>query len=60
MPASEKADVGRLNDFRKYSALKTAKDRHIVTPNNVTIDAYGDFDVSVEPLVKKKVSNGRC
>lgn len=51
MPASEKADVGRLDDFHKYSALKTAKDRHIVTPNNVTIDAYGDFDVSAEPLV---------
>lgn len=22
-----------------------------MTPNNVTIDAYGDFDVSAEPLV---------
>jgi hypothetical protein len=32
-PASEKADVGRNNDFHKYTALKTAKDRHIVTPS---------------------------
>jgi hypothetical protein len=40
-----------LNTFRKYSELKTAKDRFIVTPNNVTIDSYGICDVSEEPAV---------
>jgi len=39
------------NTFRKYSSLKTAKDRFVVTPNNVTIDAYGICDVSEEPVV---------
>jgi hypothetical protein len=40
-----------LNTFRKYAELKSAKDRFIVTPNNVTIDAYGAFDVTDEPVV---------
>jgi hypothetical protein len=40
-----------LNDLRKYTELKTAKDRFVVTPNNVTIDAYGTFDVTAEPAV---------
>lgn len=40
-----------LNAFHKYTALKTAKDRFIVTPNNVTLDAYAAFDVSHEPAV---------
>jgi hypothetical protein len=40
-----------VNDLHKFSDLKTAKDRFIVTPNNVTIDAYGIFDVTSEPLV---------
>jgi hypothetical protein len=40
-----------MNTLRKYSELKTAKDRTVVTPNNVTIDAYARFDVSKEPLV---------
>ena len=38
-----------LNEFRKFSDLKTAKDKFVVTPNNVTIDAYAHFDVSEEP-----------
>jgi hypothetical protein len=40
-----------VNNFRKYTKLKTAKDRFIVTPNNVTIDAYAAFDVTEEPVV---------
>lgn len=40
-----------LNCLVKYSKLKTAKDRFVVTPNNVTIDAYAIFDVSREPVV---------
>ncbi len=33
------------------ACLKTAADRYVVTPNNVSIDAYGLVDVSVEPVV---------
>jgi hypothetical protein len=40
-----------VNNFRKYTELKTAKDRFVVTPNNVTIDAYAAFDVTNEPVV---------
>ena len=40
-----------LNDYHKYTELKTAKDRFVVTPNNVTIDAYCAFNVTGEPLV---------
>jgi hypothetical protein len=40
-----------LNDFRKYTELKTAKDKFVVTPNNVTIDAYATLDLTAEPVV---------
>ena len=40
-----------LNDLRKYTELKTAKDKFVVTPNNVTIDAYATFDLTAEPVV---------
>jgi hypothetical protein len=40
-----------LNDFKKYTELKTAKDRFVVTPNNVTIDAYAELDLTAEPIV---------
>lgn len=40
-----------LNYFRKYSDLKTAADRFVNTPNNVSIDAYAAGDLSAEPLV---------
>ena len=40
-----------INDFRKFTELKTAKDKFVVTPNNVTIDAYGTFDLTAEPVV---------
>jgi hypothetical protein len=40
-----------LNTYRRYTELKTARDRFVVTPNNVTIDAYASYDVGQEPLV---------
>ncbi|MGM4903779.1 DUF1254 domain-containing protein [Tardiphaga sp. 866_E4_N2_1] len=40
-----------LNDFRKFTEQKTAKDKFVVTPNNVTIDAYGTVDLTAEPAV---------
>ena len=40
-----------LNDLRKYTELKTAKDKFVVTPNNVTIDAYATLDLTTEPVV---------
>ena len=33
-------------EFQKFATLKTAKDRFVVTPNNVTVDAYGVIDIS--------------
>ncbi|WP_194966983.1 DUF1254 domain-containing protein [Sinorhizobium meliloti] len=50
-PKSVEAGGSFINDFRKYSELKTAKDRFVVTPNNVTIDAYATLDLTVEPVV---------
>src|ERR1700722_8169091 len=49
--AGLKAGAVGLNTFRKFSSLKTAQDRFVVTPNNVTIDAYGICDVTEEPVV---------
>jgi hypothetical protein len=46
IPGSLKAGGTYLNDFHKFTDLKTAKDRFIVTPNNVTIDSYCNFDVT--------------
>ncbi len=46
-----KARAVALSSFRKYPTLKTAKDRFIVTPNNVTIDGYGICDLRDEPAV---------
>ena len=40
-----------VNSWRKSADLKTAADRYVVTPNNVSIDAYGLVEVSVEPVV---------
>ncbi len=39
------------NSFRKFDALKTAQDRFVVTPNNLTIDAYGILDLADGPVV---------
>jgi hypothetical protein len=46
-----KADGIFVNEFRKFDTLKTAKERFVVTPNNVTIDAYGAADLTLEPVV---------
>ena len=51
VPPALKVGGAYVNDLRKFTELKTAKDRFIVTPNNVTIDAYCTFDVTSEPLV---------
>jgi hypothetical protein len=40
-----------LNSFQKFDRLKTAEDRFVVTPNNLTIDAYAIFDTTRGPLV---------
>lgn len=50
-PKSVSIGASHINAFRKYTTLKTAKDRFVVTPNNVTIDAYGTYDVSKAPVV---------
>ena len=42
-----------MNYYRKYSELKTAKDKFVNTPNNVSIDAYGAAELRAEPLVIK-------
>ena len=34
------------NSFREFDRLKTADDRFVVTPNNLTIDAYAIVDVA--------------
>ena len=39
------------NSFRKFDRLKTADDRFVVTPNNLTIDAYGILDLTDGPVV---------
>ncbi|HTV93651.1 MAG TPA: DUF1214 domain-containing protein [Verrucomicrobiae bacterium] len=49
--AALKAGATGVNAFRKFPALKTAKDRFVVTPNNVTIDGYGAYDVTLEPSI---------
>lgn len=51
VPDTIKAGGSYVNELRKFTALKTAEDRFVVTPNNVTIDAYGAGDVTAEPLV---------
>jgi hypothetical protein len=45
-----KAGAAYLNYLHKFSALKTAADRYVNTPNNVSIDAYGNADLTTEPL----------
>jgi hypothetical protein len=50
-PKSVEVGGSYINDFRKYPELKTAKDRFVVTPNNVTIDAYATLDLTAEPVV---------
>ncbi len=49
--AALKAGGSAVNSFRKFTAVKTAKDRFVVTPNNVTLDGYCAFDTTDEPVV---------
>jgi hypothetical protein len=51
LSAGLKAGAVGLNYFRKFSDLKTAADKFVNTPNNVSIDAYAAGDLSAEPLV---------
>ena len=39
------------NSFRKFDRLKTAEDRFVVTPNNLTVDAYAIIDLADGPVV---------
>jgi hypothetical protein len=51
--AGLKAGAVGANYYRKYSELKTAKDRFVNTPNNVSIDAYAGVELRDEPAVLK-------
>ncbi|WP_136476349.1 DUF1254 domain-containing protein [Pseudomonas sp. DG56-2] len=48
---AQKISAVGANSLRKYTSLKTAKDRFVVTPNNATIDAYGHLYLAEEPVV---------
>jgi hypothetical protein len=45
-----KAGAAHLTYLHKFSALKTAADRYVNTPNNVSIDAYGNADAVLQRL----------
>jgi hypothetical protein len=49
--AALKASAVGLNYFRKFPNLKTASDRFVNTPNNVSIDGYACADLGSEPVV---------
>src|SRR6185312_12825578 len=51
LSAALKAGAVGLNYYRKFSDLKTAADKFVNTPNNVSIDAYAAGDLGAEPLV---------
>jgi len=51
LSAGLKVGAVGLNYFRKFSDLKTAADKFVNTPNNVSIDAYAAGDLTKEPLV---------
>jgi hypothetical protein len=51
--AALKAGASYRNYLHKFADLKTAADRYVNTPNNVSIDAYGFADLLDEPLVVK-------
>ena len=46
-----KAGASYVNYFHKFDALKTAADRYVNTPNNVSIDAYALADLRAKPVV---------
>lgn len=49
--AGMKAGAAYLNYWRKFDALKTAADKYVNTPNNVSIDGYGNANLTAEPCV---------
>lgn len=49
--AGIKVGAMQINYYRKFDKLKTAEDRFVNTPNNVSIDGYCTADVRLEPLV---------
>jgi hypothetical protein len=51
LSAGLKAGAAGLNYFRKFPNLKTASDRFVNTPNNVSIDGYAAADLAMEPVV---------
>ena len=51
IPEALELGGSNLNDWRKFSNLKTAQDKFVTTPNNVTIDAYATLDLTSEPVV---------
>lgn len=51
LSAGLKAGAVGLNYYRKFSELKTAADKFVNTPNNVSIDAYAAADLTGEPAV---------
>jgi hypothetical protein len=50
-PRTLEAKVIGHNSFRKFDNLKTADDRFVVTPNNLTIDGYAILDLAAGPVV---------
>jgi hypothetical protein len=51
LAAALKAGAVGLNYFRKFPNLKTAADRFVNTPNNVSIDGYAAAELATEPVV---------
>jgi len=51
--AGAKVGAVGINYYRKFPELKTAKDKFVNTPNNVSIDGYCAADLRTEPLVLK-------
>lgn len=46
-----KAGAAFAGYLHKFASLKTASDRYVNTPNNVSIDAYGNAFLKDEPVV---------
>jgi len=49
--AAMKSGASYLNYLRRFDSPKTAADRYVVTPNNMSIDGYGAADLRKEPIV---------
>jgi hypothetical protein len=50
-PRTLEAKGAGHNSFRKFDRLKSAEDRVVVTPNNLTIDGYALLDLADGPVV---------